>query len=127
MSHHTAKVTEALANEPYGCQNNPTLTVAPVIPIDRVVVSAQQVGSMLANSNSETQAAILGWWSDAVVKWRFDQSWAMQSRFIAEEMSDLECAHVASLLDTLLEHLKGIPIERTRRLGALPKETPHAG
>lgn len=103
------QVIEPMAHEPHGTTNNPTCLVRPVEPVR---ISAQEVGYLLANSAADQQSAIFAWFADAIVKWSHSQSWSMQSRFIAESLSDAECSAVASLLEELMDHLRSIPRER---------------
>jgi hypothetical protein len=83
-----------------------------VMVIEPVAITDQQVGERLANGNSMMQASILAWWADVVGKWKYDQSWSVQCRFIAEHMNDEQCLAVAGVLESLIEHLHAIPIER---------------
>ncbi len=95
--------------------NNPCVVRLRPAELD---ITSETVGKWLANSPTDIQAAILGWWADAVAKWGPLQSWPQQCRAIAEIMSDEECGWVRSILDSLIEHLEAIPQERRSREAA---------
>jgi hypothetical protein len=85
------------------------------IPGMDVVIRAEDVGTWIANSDSLQQAAILQWWVDAIDGWGPGGSWPFQCREIAEAMDDELCRKVSTVLETLIEHLRAIPMERSQR------------
>lgn len=75
-------------------------------------ITAEVIGSHLANDTADKQAAMLAWWSDAVAKYGPTDSWPQQCQFIVEHMSDEEIGWVRQMLLPLMEHLEEIPVER---------------
>ena len=71
-------------------------------------VTASDIGSQLAGDLDENQASVLLAFARSVLSW----SWPNQCRNIAEQLTDEECGDVAGVLETLVEHLRTIPIER---------------
>src|SRR5690242_8751058 len=72
-------------------------------------ILAEDIGERLANAPADEQAAILIQWSRAVALYSKQESWAMQCRNIAEQMTNEECGAVRGMLSTLIEHLEAIP------------------
>lgn len=77
-------------------------------------LTAKDLGVQLSAEYAENQAAILLAFARNVRGCYKGpgQSWPMQCRNIGEQLSDEECYDVASVLETLTEHLRGIPRER---------------
>ncbi len=71
-----------------------------------VDITARIIGMQIATDSSDLQAAMLLAWADEVAGWPESQSWVMQCRLIVDEMTSIERAHVAAVLEPLLEHLK---------------------
>ncbi len=84
-----------------------------------IPMTARELGCQLACDSCDKQASILCQWQKEIESWRTDGkvggSWPMQCRMIAEQMTNAECAGVASMLDTLVEHLNAIPRERNQQ------------
>jgi len=68
--------------------------------IRAVEITADQIGRALAYGTADEQAEILVAWTNHVASYQAlrGASWCMQSRSIAEAMSDGVCSHVASML-----------------------------
>lgn len=90
---------------------NPVIFAVRPPPTD---VTAEDIGVQLSCDTADKQAAMFLAFARDVLGWPSDTShpWPMQCRSIAEELNDKECEDVAGVLDTLLEHLRGIPVER---------------
>ncbi len=72
----------------------------------RVAVTAATIGAQLSGDYADAQAAMLVAWADDVQACHETGSWVMQCRHIVDEMTARECAHVAAMLEPLVEHLK---------------------
>lgn len=77
-----------------------------------IEIDAATIGEQIACDNADKQALILVWWAESVAAFGKNESWHMQCRFIAEQMTDQQCADVRLMLDTLVDHLEAIPQER---------------
>ena len=81
-----------------------------------VEITAADIGTQLSADSADKQAAILAVFALDVEEWTIADNrhggWPMQCRAIAEEMSDEDCRVVAGVLEPLIDHLRGIPLER---------------
>lgn len=95
-------------------------------PARELVATARDIGGVLADSTGDVQAAILVAFCEAIDQWNGTQqkaegwiqdveyfaSWPMQCRTIAEAMTDEQCDQLRRKLDSLIEHLEAVPVER---------------
>lgn len=93
---------------------NPVIFTAIPKPIP---MTAKELGCELACHSADKQASILWHWYAEIESWKENkgraiESWAMQCRNIAEQMTNQECLLVGIMLGTLVEHLAAIPSER---------------
>jgi hypothetical protein len=73
-----------------------------------VAISGQEAGLEFANSAGDIQAAFLSGLLDAVDDWgtrKNPGSWAMQCRYIADEIHGDRRTRLAALLGVLVDHL----------------------
>ena len=71
-----------------------------------VTVTAVVAAKEFADAPADIQADFLVGMVDAVGDWTPPHSWPMQCRHITDEMLHAERNAVASLLETLVEHLR---------------------
>lgn len=80
-----------------------------------VEITADKIGEVLAGGCSDEQAEILKAWTHHVEQFESDQSWPQQCRSIAEELTDQQCSCLLSVLESLTDHLRVIPLERAEQ------------
>lgn len=74
--------------------------------IPTVCFDSAECGVAFANAGFDIQAAFLSALASEVHSWGGVFSWPQQCRYIASEMQAEDRAAVASVLNTLLEHLE---------------------
>lgn len=73
--------------------------------IPPVCFEARECGIEFANAAADIQVAFLLGWVSATRDWR-NSSWAIQCRYIIDEMDQEERDAAADVVSTLLDHLK---------------------
>ena len=74
-----------------------------------VAITAREAGKEFANASADVQVEFLAGMVEAVREWKDlpgTHVWPMQCRFIVDEMDATARAEAASLIDTLLDHLR---------------------
>ncbi len=77
-------------------------------------LTALDLGAQLSGDAPDAQAAILLAFARDVMGWDSlpRKSWPIQCRMICDELTNEECRDIAGVLDSLMEHLRGVPRER---------------
>lgn len=75
-------------------------------------VTAGLAADWIMAGDANQQAALLFQMAMKVREWEPHQSWPIQCRFIAECLSDEQCADIRNWLAPLIEHLEALPVER---------------
>lgn len=80
---------------------------------ETIKVTAENAADWIMSNDSGRQAALFACMAAKLVDNDWPPGgWAMQCRGIANELTNEECDAVRSMLETLVEHLAAIPVER---------------